>query len=104
MLQIKQEKIFNNNIDTENSDHLERGANQSQNPLTCNFCQKTFVHMCNLRVHEMTHTGERPHACGFCKKRFITKSKLSMHGIVHNPNYEKPHACSFCIKKFIYRI
>lgn len=45
-----------------------------------------------LKVHHLTHTGERPFACGECDRSFATQSTLTTHVRTHSG--EKPYVCS----------
>ncbi|KAJ3194464.1 hypothetical protein HDU83_007167, partial [Entophlyctis luteolus] len=57
----------------------------------------TFKRVAELRLHAMTHTGERPHACPYaaapigCTKRFKTAREATVHAVVHSDR--KPFAC-----------
>ncbi|XP_068606348.1 zinc finger protein PLAGL2 [Brachionichthys hirsutus] len=53
-----------------------------------------------LRVHALSHAGEKPFHCSqpHCPKAFSSKYKLFRHMATHSP--QKTHQCSFCEKMF----
>ncbi|XP_071037979.1 zinc finger protein OZF [Parasteatoda tepidariorum] len=45
----------------------------------CNVCGKIFPHRSGLKMHSLTHTGERPFKCKLCNKSFSQKGNLMRH-------------------------
>ncbi|OBZ82278.1 Zinc finger protein C25B8.19c [Choanephora cucurbitarum] len=66
---------------------------QSLNRYRCHQCQKTFSRPSSLRIHILSHTGEKPHVCPHlgCGKRFSVQSNMRRHLKVHycNPTPQK---------------
>ncbi|KAI8356651.1 hypothetical protein BD560DRAFT_406505 [Blakeslea trispora] len=62
--------------------------NNSMNRYRCNQCQKTFSRPSSLRIHILSHTGEKPHICPHsgCGKRFSVQSNMRRHLKVHYCN------------------
>lgn len=67
-------------------------------PYRCEVCSKGFAQSCNLVNHMRTHTGERPYKCPHCDRAFTQSGNLSNHVRLHTD--EKPFKCHFCNKAF----
>lgn len=64
----------------------------------CQYCDKTFMKPCLLRIHERTHTKEKPFVCSTCGKGFAQEGYMRIHEEIHS-SYKK-HECQFCGKSF----
>ncbi|GAB0090300.1 hypothetical protein DMENIID0001_050190 [Sergentomyia squamirostris] len=63
----------------------------------CKICKKLFRSPYKLRVHMVTHTGERKFECGLCEKKFAKKDVLSTHLKIHMANVHTANVtCSIC--------
>ncbi|KAF1807295.1 hypothetical protein V8B55DRAFT_1443303 [Mucor lusitanicus] len=60
----------------------------SANRYKCNECFKTFSRPSSLRIHILSHTGEKPHVCPQpdCGRRFSVQSNMRRHLKVHYCN------------------
>uniref|UniRef100_A0A3Q1FUR4 Zinc finger protein 14-like n=1 Tax=Acanthochromis polyacanthus TaxID=80966 RepID=A0A3Q1FUR4_9TELE len=67
-------------------------------PHQCTVCGKTFLTANELRLHNRYHTGERPYKCEVCGKAFIQSGYLKSHMRIHTG--EKPFKCDICDKGF----
>lgn len=65
-------------------------------PHRCSECPKAYVYKYGLRIHMITHTGERPHRCPQCSRRFAHKCSLQRHILGHSG--ERTHQCPLCPK------
>lgn len=69
-----------------------------ERPYHCEYCDRQFVQVANLRRHLRVHTGERPYACQYCAARFSDSNQLKAHVLIHRG--EKPFECSRCSGRF----
>ncbi|XP_056136392.1 uncharacterized protein LOC130112894 [Lampris incognitus] len=67
-------------------------------PYGCAFCSRRYAHLCQLRIHERVHTGEKPYQCAQCGKSFAQYCSLKRHQMVHTG--ERPYRCAQCGKQF----
>lgn len=69
-----------------------------ERPYHCEYCDRQFVQVANLRRHLRVHTGERPYACQYCAARFSDSNQLKAHVLIHKG--EKPFECERCGGRF----
>jgi len=69
--------------------------NQPRNYL-CSTCNKSFVHKCDLTIHQRSHTGQRPYQCPLCLKKFTTSSNLWRHFKSKSHIFKTPQKCTHC--------
>ena len=63
-------------------------------PFKCDLCEFKCSRASNLKVHRMTHTGEKLHKCESCDYSCIKSSNLIRHRRIHTG--EKPLKCLLC--------
>uniref|UniRef100_A0A3B4AAC4 C2H2-type domain-containing protein n=1 Tax=Periophthalmus magnuspinnatus TaxID=409849 RepID=A0A3B4AAC4_9GOBI len=66
----------------------------------CLVCGALFSSQDKLRLHALSHSGDKPFHCSqpLCPKAFSSKYKLFRHMATHSP--QKSHQCTFCEKMF----
>ena len=59
-----------------------------------------FFNNFDMRMHEMTHSGEKPHKCSQCDFSSIQTSQLTIH-MRRAHTGEKPYTCDQCDNSFV---
>ena len=67
----------------------------------CTTCNKSFSSLKVLKVHVMSHTGEKPYRCSVCDKGFCNSGYRDVHLRMHTD--EKPYMCTICGRQFAVR-
>ena len=85
-----EKKIFkcercNKSFQTE-EDFEEDIRDHAKWPFQCDQCSKRFRQLSSLRLHMITHTGQKPFQCDICSKRFTQKGNLKNHIRRKHPN------------------
>lgn len=70
-------------------------------PHKCDLCNKAFVYPKELRMHKLSHTGERPYHCDICNKGFIARKDVQRHQPVHTG--ERAFVCQICKATFAHK-
>lgn len=73
-----------------------KGKGTNSNGHDCNICRKSNMTLSGLKIHLLTHTGEKPYLCTVCDKRFTCSSNLKKHQRIHNKDYI--YECEVCGK------
>ncbi len=77
---------------------LHEMSHTGEKPFQCEFCPAAYTRNKSLMEHIRRHTGERPFPCTHCDMRFRQKCDLRQHLRVHTG--ERPYECDTCHKRF----
>uniref|UniRef100_A0A673WFU4 C2H2-type domain-containing protein n=1 Tax=Salmo trutta TaxID=8032 RepID=A0A673WFU4_SALTR len=80
------------------SDFQQHAVIHTRKSYRCTFCGREYPHLCQLKMHQRVHTGEKPYECALCGKQFSQLCSLKRHQRVHTG--EKPFRCAQCGKQF----
>ena len=58
---------------------MRSASNQAQKRFKCDECDYETNYKCNLKQHELNHSGEKPFECNFCEKKFSQSQTLENH-------------------------
>lgn len=77
--------------------HMQKLHN-SDKPLKCKRCGKTFPDRYTYKVHVKTHEGEKCFKCDLCSYASISQRHLESHMLIHTD--QKPFCCDQCDQSF----
>ena len=69
-------------------------------PHKCNQCGYSSIKLANMRLHKMTHSGEKPNQCPQCDFSSITADHMTTH-MRRSQTGEKPYKCEHCAHSFV---
>ena len=81
---------------------IHKMTHTGEKKYSCLQCEKYFITFQNLREHQLSHTGEKKYDSSKCDKSFKISQELQSHQRSHNG--EKPFACSACEKFFSHSV
>ncbi|KAJ8678626.1 hypothetical protein QAD02_014413 [Eretmocerus hayati] len=68
--------------------------NNQENKMTCEYCDKKFCSLSELRRHTKSHSEKRSIKCDLCEFTAKTRSALQQHKVKHTN--VKMHSCAKC--------
>ncbi|XP_013194551.1 zinc finger protein 436 isoform X2 [Amyelois transitella] len=88
------------NLEKHLARHFDKSNRQVKDnePVVCNVCGIILNRKCSLKIHMLTHTGEKPHECHICHKSFSQRGSLKSHLKIHTGI--KPFECTVCHHRF----
>ena len=94
--------IFNDLSDLKTHERIHT-LEDVEKPLSCKYCEKMYSSNEEVKIHELSHIGEKPKDkqgmlnCMSCNKSFARFNDLRRHKKKHG---EKQYSCSLCEKSF----
>ncbi|XP_050080577.1 Kruppel-like factor 2 [Anopheles maculipalpis] len=87
----------------EDTKQLTYSSKDRKYPCTWPGCNKTYIKVSHLKVHQRSHTGELPFGCSWtgCRQRFARSETLNRHLVTHTS--DRNHNCRWCEKRFFRR-
>lgn len=85
---------FRHSVDKTLSSETNEIQKNDIDSLKCKYCDKSFGSSQALKMHELTHQGERPFYCSQCGKGFKSHFVLTHHKITHQRRIQ----CTVCRK------
>ena len=75
-----------------------------EKPFQCDTCGKGFRTKGQVKIHMRKHTGERPFQCSICDLTFAQKYRVEVHEKVHTISVENMlQRCPICGRTFVTR-
>nr|XP_020469342.1 zinc finger protein 585A-like [Monopterus albus] len=95
MCKVEVREIMNLREDTQQRACFREAQTDAQANAVHN-CDKTFIQLSYLAIHQRIHKGEFPYICSMCPEKFRSSNCLTVHQRKHTG--EKPFLCWQCGK------
>ncbi|XP_028649019.2 zinc finger protein 184-like [Erpetoichthys calabaricus] len=101
----RQDVDMKNKVDANENPKSKCRAKRGNSPIDmrerkykCEQCGKSFLQLCHLKKHRLTHLDYKPYLCTECGKAYSSQESFRAHLLLHKG--ERPFKCQQCDKAY----